>query len=233
MDWKKSALIHAKETNTKEVCGLICIVKGRKKYWPCENIADDPTDGFCLSPDDWIKAEDAGELVGVFHSHPFTSPQPSQVDLSSCEHLGLPFYIVNPQTEQWHDFKPTGYKAPLIGRQWTWGSSDCWTLVIDYFAEKGLRVENWTRPNRPEEILTNGIFERLIPRSNFVEIDDNREMLPGDLLLMKFTGPDPDHVAIYIGEQMVLHHMAGRLSSRDLYNQFLIDATVRRYRHAA
>ena len=58
-------------------------------------------------------------------------------------------------------------------------------------------------------------------------------MLPGDLLLMKFTGPDPDHVAIYIGEQMVLHHMAGRLSSRDLYNQFLIDATVRRFRHAA
>ena len=148
MDWKKSALIHAKETNTKEVCGLICIVKGKKKYWPCENIADDPTDGFCLSPDDWMKAEDAGELVGVFHSHPFTSPQPSQVDLSSCEHLGLPFYIVNPQTEQWHDFKPTGYKAPLIGRQWTWGSSDCWTLVIDYFAEKGLKVMDWKRPKR-------------------------------------------------------------------------------------
>jgi len=233
MDWKKSALIHAKETNTEEVCGLICIVKGREKYWPCENIADDPADGFCLSPDDWMKAEDAGELVGVFHSHPFSSPQPSQVDLSSCEHLGLPFYIVNPQTEQWHDFKPTGYKAPLIGRQWTWGSSDCWTLVIDYFAEKGLTVKDWERPKRSEEILTNGIFERLIPRSNLVEIDDNREMLPGDLLLMKFTGPDPDHVAIYIGEQMVLHHMAGRLSSRDLYNQFLIDATVRRYRHAA
>ena len=233
MNWKKSALIHAKETNTKEVCGLICIVKGRKKYWPCENIADDPADGFCLSPDDWMKCEDAGELVGVFHSHPFSSPQPSQVDLSSCEHLGLPFYIVNPHTEQWHDFKPTGYKAPLIGRQWTWGASDCWKLVIDYFAEKGLTVKDWERPKRSEEILTNGIFERLIPQSNFVEIDDNKEMLPGDLLLMKFTGPDPDHVAIYIGEQMVLHHMAGRLSSRDLYNQFLIDATVRRYRHAA
>ena len=148
MNWKKSALIHAKETNTEEVCGLICIVKGREKYWPCENIADDPTDGFCLSPDDWMKAEDAGELVGVFHSHPFTSPKPSQVDLSSCEHLGLPFYIVNPHTEQWHDFKPTGYIAPLIGRQWTWGASDCWKLVIDYFAGKGLTVKDWKRPKK-------------------------------------------------------------------------------------
>ena len=53
MNWKKSALIHAKETNTKEVCGLICIVKGRKKYWPCENLAVNPKDQFILCPDDW------------------------------------------------------------------------------------------------------------------------------------------------------------------------------------
>ena len=229
MEWKESALNHAKEQSTKEVCGLISIVKGKTRYFPCKNIADDPTDGFCLSPDDWMKAEDAGELVGVFHSHPDCSPEPSKTDLDSCDYLDLPFYIVNPNTKEWHYMEPTGYKQPLIGRVWEWGKSDCWTLVIDYFAEKGLTVKNWPRPNKSKDILTNGIFERLIPKSGFKIVED--EMKVGDLLLMKFTGPDPDHVAVYIGEQMVIHHLGGRLSSRDLYNEFLINATVKRYRY--
>ena len=79
--------------------------------------------------------------------------------------------------------------------------------------------------------MTNGIFERLIPKSGFKIVED--EMQVGDLLLMKFVGPDPDHVAVYIGDQMMIHHADKRLSSRDLYNQALINATVRRYRYVA
>jgi len=230
MTWKEAALKHAISSND-EVCGLISIVKGREKYFPCKNLADDAEDEFVICPDDWMEAEDAGELVGVFHSHPNCSPKPSKTDLISCNYLDLPFYIVNPSLNEWHYMEPTGYKQPLIGRSWKWGTSDCWTLVIDYFAEKGLTIKNWTRPNKPEDILTNGILERIIPESGFKIVED--EMQVGDLLLMKFVGPDPDHVAIYIGEQMVVHHLSGKLSSRDLYNQFLIDSTVKRYRHAA
>ena len=230
MTWKEAALKHAISSND-EVCGLISIVKGREKYFPCKNLAEDTEDEFVICPDDWMEAEDAGELVGVFHSHPNCSPKPSKTDLISCNYLDLPFYIVNPSLNEWHYMEPTGYKQPLIGRSWKWGTSDCWTLVIDYFAEKGLTIKNWTRPNKPEDILTNGILERIIPESGFKIVED--EMQVGDLLLMKFVGPDPDHVSVYIGEQMVVHHLSGKLSSRDLYNQFLIDSTVKRYRHAA
>lgn len=236
MSWKASALKHARELDPEEACGLVCVVKGRKKYWPCRNAADLPNEGFLLHPDDWMEAEDAGEIVGVFHSHPGESAQPSEVDLASCEYIDLPFYICNPETEEWSEFKPSGYKAGLIGRTWAWGSADCWTLVIDWFADKGLKVKDWERPKLPEDILTNGIFERLIPQSGFRELRDDEDLTVGDLLLMKSkcldSKFDPDHVALYIGDQTVLHHVGGRLSSRDLYNQFLIDETVRRYRHA-
>ena len=230
MTWKEAALKHAISSNN-EVCGLISIVKGKTKYFPCKNLAEDTGTEFVICPDDWMIAEDAGELVGVFHSHPNCSPEPSETDLESCDDLDLPFYIVNPNANEWHYMEPKGYKQPLIGRSWELGISDCWTLVIDYFAEKGLTIKNLNRPKDSEKKLTNKIFERILFKSGFKIVED--EMQVGDLLLMKFSGPDPDHVAVYIGEKMVVHHLSGKLSSRDLYNQFLIDSTVKRYRHAA
>lgn len=230
MTWKTAALKHASSSDN-EVCGLISIVKGKTKYFPCKNLAEDTGTEFVICPDDWMIAEDAGELVGVFHSHPNCSPEPSETDIESCDDLDLPFYIVNPNANEWHYMEPKGYKQPLIGRSWELGTSDCWTLVIDYFAEKGLTIKNLNRPKDSEKKLTNKIFERILSESGFKIVED--EIQVGDLLLMKFSGPDPDHVAVYIGEQMLVHHLSGKLSSRDLYNQFLIDSTVKRYRHVA
>tara|TARA_R100000152_G_C6758427_1_gene182302 strand:- start:232 stop:945 length:714 start_codon:yes stop_codon:yes gene_type:complete len=233
MAWKEAALKHAKKEMPKEACGLVCINKGREKYWPCRNAADFPSEGFLLHPDDWMKCEDMHEIVAVFHSHPGESPQPSQVDKASCEYIDLPFYICNPETEAWHYFEPSGYKAPLIGRTFCWGSQDCWSLIIDYFAEKGLTVKDWKRPGLPEEILTNNIFcENNFIESGFVPLAKDAEWKIGDVLSFAFNDQCPDHVAIYIGNgQQILHHVGGKLSSRDLYNDFYIKKTVRRYRH--
>ena len=37
------------------------------------------------------------------------------------------------------------------------------------------------------------------------------------LRLMQLQSPLPNHAAIYIGDGQILHHLQGRLSSRDLY----------------
>jgi cell wall-associated NlpC family hydrolase len=43
------------------------------------------------------------------------------------------------------------------------------------------------------------------------------EVQRGDLILMNLVSPLPNHAAIYMGDQQVLHHVQGRLSSRDVY----------------
>ena len=42
MTWKIDAENHAFKSLPHESCGLLAIIKGEKKYWPCKNIAENP-----------------------------------------------------------------------------------------------------------------------------------------------------------------------------------------------
>jgi proteasome lid subunit RPN8/RPN11 len=234
MTWQDAALTHAKAAFPAESCGLVVIIKGEETYWPCKNVSKYPEQLFTICPQDYAIAEQAGEVVGIVHSHPTTPAIASNADKVAAEKTGLPWHVVNPQTLMWSTYTPCGYMAPLIGREWVWGVQDCWTLVRDWYGEQGVELPDWERPVNPLDFIKAPMFDSCWPTAGFRELRDDEELQPGDALLMAIQSNNGlNHCGVYIGDGMVLHHLRGRLSSRDIYGGWLLKCTGRRLRHAS
>mgnify|MGYP003111465982 CR=1 FL=1 len=213
---KESALSQAKEEDPKEACGCVVIFKGRQRYFPCKNIAETPDEHFVLSPDDYLEAEKKGEIIAIIHSHPCTNHNPSPADRVACQQSGLPWFVVNPKTEQWGYCEPDGFELEYVGREFSHGIVDCYTLWQDWYKrELGILMSHYDRRdqwwNKGENLYLDN-FAKEGMREVSLE-----EMKYGDILLMQLDSPVPNHAAIYLGNNLVLHHVQGRLSSRDVY----------------
>jgi proteasome lid subunit RPN8/RPN11 len=233
MNWKEAALVHAKDQDPKECCGLLLNIRGKERYYPCRNLSVESDEYFILDPEDYIKGSNLGEITAIIHSHPDTPPVASQADKMSCEQTKLPWYIVNPKTETWGYYEPCGYEAPLLGRPWVWAVTDCWSLVVDWYKkEKGIKLLDYERPTRIEDFTDDPVFERYLPSRGFRLLRPEEPLINGDVLAMSILGKGLNHVAIFIDGD-VLHHSADRLSCREPYSPWLVKCTGGRYRYAA
>ena len=214
---KEEALAHAKEDSPRESVGLVHIVKGREKYFPCNNLAETPDEHFVLDPNDYIKCEEKGQITAVIHSHPVTNHHPSPADLVACEKSGLPWFVVNPHTEHWGYCEPNGYELPFVGRPFFHGVIDCYTLVQDFYKkELDIKMGDYFRRDKWWEKGENMYLD------NF----KNEGMREVDL-----ESVVPNHAALYLGEMIILHHVQGRLSSRDVYGGYYQKVTELCLRH--
>ncbi len=232
MSWKQDALVHAKDQDPKESCGLLLNIRGKEKYFACKNLSTWANQCFIIDPEDYVKGSDLGDIIAIIHSHPTTQPIASEADKISCEETNLPWYIINPKTEQWGSYKPTGYKAPLIGRQWVWGVTDCWALVRDWYKQElGITLRDWERPITPEEFIANPMFVKCADATGFKELRPQEKLENGDLLFMSIMTTGLNHVAIFLDGD-VLHHLADRISCKEPYNEWLLKCTGMRLRYA-
>lgn len=241
-DTRMAIQAHALAYYPRECCGVVVVRKGRERYVPCRNIASDPCAHFVLSPQDYAAADDGGEVVAIVHSHPDVPARPSEADRVQCEASGLPWVIVSvmpgesgPVVEDMHVFAPTGYQAPLVGRSWAHGTLDCWALVRDWYkAERGVTLPN---PHRDDAWWNDGYSDlyadAAMVGAGFDKVD-LADIVFGDVILMQIRSTNlvPNHAAVYLGEGLILHHLYGRLSSRDVYGGYWQEVTrsVWRYR---
>ena len=227
---KAEILAHAKAEDPRECCGLIAVVKGRRRYIPCRNIAATPDEHFILDPADYAAAEDQGEIVAVVHSHPTTQPTPSPADRISCNATGLPWVIVNPKIDAWGGCEPKHFELPYVGREFVFGVVDCYSLVRDWYArEWGFELADFSRRDQFWERGEN-LYVDNYASQGFRRIDFS-ELAYGDSLLMQLSSSLPNHAAIYLGDQQILHHIQGRLSSRDVLGGYYVKNTAMVLRH--
>jgi len=201
--------------------------KGRSIYWPCRNTALG-ADQFSIDPGDYACAEDTGEIVAVVHSHPDATPDPSEADLVGCEASGLEWHIVGLPALVWRSIRPSGYRAPLVGRQFVHGVLDCYAIIRDWYRqERGVELLDFERHDdwwlRGQDLY----------RQNFraAGFEPCEELHPGAVLLMQIQSPVPNHAAIYLGDDFILHHLHGRLSSRDVFGGMWRKHTVTTLRY--
>ena len=223
-------MAYAQACDPQEMCGLIHVVKGRRRFYACANIATTPDEHFILDPVDYAAAEDLGEIVAVVHSHPTTPPQPSVADQLSCNSTGLPWIIVNPKTQQWGQCQPTVLELPYVGREFVFGVVDCYSLVRDWYKrEWQLELDDFPRRDgfwdRNENLYLDSYKSQGFRQVAFEELQ------LGDAILMQLGASLPNHAAIYLGDQQILHHVQGRLSSRDVYGGYYVKNTAMVLRH--
>ncbi len=229
--WRDAALVHAQSEYPREACGLVVKIDGVDTFRPCLNQAQDAAQHFVIAAHDYAEAEDAGEIIAVFHSHPNAPCHPSEADRVACEASGLPWHIVGLPSGQWSECAPSGYLAPLEGRPFVHGILDCYSLVRDYYQ----RVMGITLPDyaRADDWWQHGgnLYRDNFRAAGFREIE-LRDAKVGDMILMQVQAPVENHAAILLDGNVILHHLHGRLSCRETYAGYWRKVTRTVLRHA-
>lgn len=228
---KKEIEKHALSVYPNECCGLMVMREDRVRYVPCKNLAD-ATDHFILDPLCYAAADRDGKIVGIVHSHPDVSPEPSQADLVACEASGLPWYIVSVPQMTWHYMMPEGYVAPLKGRMWCHGVLDCYSLIRDWYKqERNIDLPNFSRRDDWWHKGEN-LYVENFAKAGFVRFTDG---LPrhGDVLLMQVLSNVPNHGAVFLEGNTILHHLHGRLSCEEVFGGYYRKHTTHILRHVS
>lgn len=188
----------------------------------CKNVSTSPKNSFFINVEEWLEIEKSNKILGVFHSHNEDKLEFSEADIYMSEKKNLVSIIYNTKNGDFKIYSPKKIKIPYVGRPFYPCVLDCVTLVIDYY-KKEFNIEigelfhvarflpdmprkaKWLKSVNQEGVRD---LEEYYEKNGFVEIDKKSKLKVGDLVLspcVEYMLP-ASHVAIYLGNGLVLHH---------------------------
>lgn len=231
--------LHFIKTYPKEGCGLLGVRDGELHWLACKNIATED-ENFIIDSREFFKYKRMYDIVGVVHSHPDSSCEPSEVDINVCNSLCIPYYIFSYPTMEMYYLEPEVNNTELYGRDYEFGKADCFEAIRDYLATKNILLP-------PRELFGGDYFpqqdgfwetntEYLSPEKALdwdhkkVELKDIRE---NDVLIFKVYSPVNNHCGVYLGDDIFYHHAQNRLSTRESLYPFWAKFLTGAYRYEA
>lgn len=208
----------AKERYPNEACGFI--IDG--EYVPKRNIADEPTKTFQIHKNAYLAAERKGGLDAVVHSHPDGDRCPTQLDMENQIASALPWGVVwlNGTGEilgpaWWGD---TLDIPPLVGRPFVHGIYDCYSIIRDFYRlTQDITIPEYPRSwgwwTKPADVSDRS-YNREFTEAGFIRIQEH-QIQPGDVFLAIVQSEVTNHGGIYLGGNLILHHVVNKLSRRD------------------
>lgn len=196
---------YAKEKFPHEACALI--LEG-EEFVKCENISPTPEQHFAVSPSVFVKYKD--KIKCFMHSHPNGPDYPTEPDMKSQVACGFPWGILSTDGERCTQPFYWGKgveRAPLVGRGFRHGITDCYSLIRDFYAEE----MNEDVPDIPRnwEWWTQGknLYEDFLEFAGFEKFDVRNHPRKGDIAFFSIKSPVPNHAGIYLGNDLLLHHL--------------------------
>jgi proteasome lid subunit RPN8/RPN11 len=222
----------AAKRQPEEACGFVLRVNGELVLRPAKNTSNRPVATrqhaatFRIAPEDFEAAEDEGEIVELYHSHVNESPNPSPTDIAISEKHQIVSRIISYPGFEEFVYVPKGYAPPLLGRTFVHGIWDCYALLRDFYREKLSielpdfeREDEWWLPKKNEkgEIIApaQNLYLDHLEEAGFRRVEDLRLY---DAILMQINSDVPNHVAVYVAEGMIMHHLFDRKSCEQPYH---------------
>jgi cell wall-associated NlpC family hydrolase len=96
----------------------------------------------------------------------------------------------------------------LLGRRFTMGEKDCFSLVIDFFKINfDIDIKNYARPTDWNSDVID-IIGLAHPHEGFEKVLDwEKNLQPADVLCMALGTSVPNHYAVNLGGNEILHHL--------------------------
>ena len=192
-----------------EGCGLI--VDGR--FYGLPNRAERPRGSYRIAASDITRIRDVhGAIQGIVHSHPDGWACPSSLDMERQAEWDVPFGIIvshesGCEAPVW--FGRQVARPALVGRGFRHGITDCKSLIDDWFAHhRGVQLLDQPRD---WEWWANGgnLYQDCFARAGFTDIAE-ADLQPGDCVLFAIRSRVPNHAAVFLEGEKVIHHPSGR-----------------------
>lgn len=206
----KAIWANAYDSFPMESCGVIV----NDEFIPCKNVADDPYKNFKIDRKVVTQSYING-LQAVVHSH-INRPHLSKEDMVRSSNTDVPWGVAFIEGQRKSGIYFWGgdiETQDFTERPFVYGIYDCYSLVRDFYSVK-LNIK-LPSVHSDYEWWEKGesLFEDLFEKFGFTPVEKNNNYVEGDVFMWAMHSHIVNHIGVYIGDELILHHLNGRLSS--------------------